>query len=71
VDLPTPAVLLVAEATPLYADELQKTQLPSIAQNARVRVLATKGKVKQIQVVDDADTGKIGWISADKLANEP
>jgi uncharacterized protein DUF4157 len=70
VSLPTPTVMVVTGQTPLYADDLQKTRLQSVAQGARVKVLATKGLVKQVQFVDGADTGKTGWLAASRLANE-
>jgi hypothetical protein len=70
VDLPTVAVMVVTAQTPLYEDDLQKKRLQSIAKDTRVKVLATKGVLKQIQIVDGPDTGKTGWAAADKLVHE-
>ena len=70
VDLPTVAVQVVTAQTPLYADNLQARRLQSLAKDTRVKVLATRGVLKQIQIVDGPDTGKTGWAAADKLVNE-
>jgi hypothetical protein len=70
VDLPTVAVMVVTAQTPLYADGLQTKRLQSLAKDTRVKVLATKGVLKQIQIVDGPDTGKTGWAAADKLIDE-
>lgn len=60
VDLPTVTVMVVTAQTPLYADDLQQNRLQSLAKDTRVEVLATKGVLKQIQIVDGPDTGKTG-----------
>lgn len=69
-DLPTATVMVVTAQTPFYADKLQKKRLQSVAKDTRVKALASSGVLKQIEIVDGADTGKTGWIAASKLVHE-
>lgn len=70
VNLPPVAVKLITASTDLFSDHQQTSKLQSLAKDTRVKVLATQGAAKQIEVVDGSDTGKKGWVAAAKLKNE-
>jgi len=68
--LPIVEVFCTTGSTKIYKAADKTEELKTVGASTRVKVLATSGDMKQIEIVDGADTGVKGFVAADGLAKE-